>query len=190
MLQNRADIKKYAFIVMCPGLDPADYRIDFTGRDLTTFVGVSSIDQAESLVRQLASEGYDAYNLCGAFDEAMSQRLAKAAGPGVPFSYVTFAGDEVRKRGNADIMKGLGVIIFDEGVGQINSFELKGPLHSSVRFVDSVVMARAAAADLINSGSAVLELCSWFDRERTETLIHSLRVETPVGSAGYTLVTA
>ena len=107
MLQNRADIKKYAFIVMCPGLDPADYRIDFTGRDLTTFVGVSSIDQAESLVRQLASEGYDAYNLCGAFDEAMSQRLAKAAGPGVPFSYVTFAGDEIRKRGNADIMQSI-----------------------------------------------------------------------------------
>lgn len=184
MLQNRADIRKYAFIVMCPGLDPASYRLDFQGRDLTSYIGVSDFTQAEALVRELAASGYDAYNLCGAFDQEKAQRLASIAGPGTPVSYVTFEGDEIRKRQSADIMKGLGIIIYDDGIGQIRPFELQGTLNSSIRFVDSVVMARAAAGDLIRQGCTVLELCSWFNQERTGALIHSLHCETPIGSAG------
>ena len=190
MLQNRADIKKYAFIVMWPGLNPADYRIDFQGRDLTSYIGVSDFSQAEALVRELAAKGYDAYNLCGAFDQDKAARLAQIAGPGIPVSYVIFPGDEPRKREHADITRGLGIIIFDEGIGQIHPFELKGALNSHIRFVDSVVMARAAAGDLIREGCSVLELCSWFDENRTGALIHSLHCETPIGTAGIRTVTA
>ena len=188
MLQNRADINKYAFIVMWPGLNPENYRIDFQGKDLTSYIGVSDLDQAEALVRTLACAGYSAFNLCGAFDQAKAERLARAAGPGTSFEYVIFPGDEQRKRAAADIMKGLGIIIYDDGIGQIKPFELTGTLNSSIRFVDSIVMARAAAGDLIRQGCTVIELCSWFNEERTGALIHSLHCETPIGTAGMRVV--
>ncbi len=189
MLQQRAETEKHAFLVMYPGLDPANYHLDFTGKDLTTFVGVGDLDQAEAMVRSFAAEGRSVFNLCGAFDQSSAERLAKAAGPGTSFSYVTFEGDEIRKRQQADITGGVGFIVYDSGVGQIQPFKLQGTLPASVRFVDSLVMARAAARDLIREGYPVIELCSWFDAERTETLIHMVGSEVPIGSAGYHTVT-
>ena len=184
MLQNRADINKYAFIVMWPGLNPDNYRVDFQGKDLTSYIGVSDLDQAEALVRTLTAAGYSAFNLCGAFDQEKAERLARAAGPGTSFEYVIFPGDEPRKRAAVDITKGLGIIIYDDGIGQIKPFELTGALNSSIRFVDSVVMARAAAGDLIRQGCTVIELCSWFTEEKTQEVIDAIGGAVAVGSCG------
>lgn len=181
-------MEKYAFIVMMPALDPASYRLDFPGRDLTTFIGVSDMNQAQALVREFYADGYRAFNLCGAFDQAKAEQLAAAAGPDSMFSYVTFEGDEKRKRENADINQKLGIIIYDAAVGQIHSYEFPQPLRCSVRFVDSLVMACRAAKELILEGASVIETCSWFDGEKIDAMTSVVRSEVPIGTAGRTLV--
>lgn len=182
-------MNKYGIIIMTEYLDPATSRVDFKGNDMTACIGVNTIDQAEAAVRQLVSEGYTAFNLCSAFDQAMTERLAKAAGPGISFSYVTFTGDEQRKMSQARINGGkLGMVILDEGAGQIQSLEFEGALHCSFRFVDSLAMASRAARELLIEGATFIETCSWFDDEKTRALISTLASDTvPVGTAGRNL---
>lgn len=183
-------MNKYAIIIKTDYLDPADYRIDFTGHDVTTFLGVNTFEQAEANVRQLAAEGYTAFNLCSAFDRDMTQHLARVAGPACTFSYVTFTGREAEKDKSVVENGGkLGFIIFDEGVGQIRRFELAGGMHTSIRFVDSLVMACRAARELLIEGATFIETCSWFDDQKTNVLIATTASDTvPIGTAGRNLI--
>ena len=83
----------------------------------------------------------------------------------------------------------LGMVILDEGAGQIQSLEFEGALHCSFRFVDSLAMASRAARELLIEGATFIETCSWFDDEKTRALISTLASDTvPVGTAGRNLI--
>ena len=51
-------------------------------------------------------------------------------------------------------------------------------------FVKDLDAAKAAAAALAEEGIDFIELCSWFDQEKTEAIIEAAGGKIPVGSCG------
>lgn len=179
-------MEKFAFIVMMPNLDPEHYRADFeTDRDLNTYIGVDNLDQAEEVIGRLTKlQDYTLINLCGAFDADSADRMARAAAPGTAISYVTFTGDEERKLNAADDWGRFGLLIHDDWIGQTQAQEVPGDFHTSIRYVNSLSDAMAAAKELVRIGCTFIEMCSWFDEDRTNAITATLKTEVPVGTAG------
>jgi hypothetical protein len=50
-------MEKHGFIVMMPGLDPREYRVDFQGRNLNSLIGVDNMTQAEEVAKAMVREG-------------------------------------------------------------------------------------------------------------------------------------
>ena len=51
-------------------------------------------------------------------------------------------------------------------------------------FVKDLEQAQEAAKTLTDGGIAFIELCSWFDKEKTEAVIDAVGGAVPVGSCG------
>jgi hypothetical protein len=50
--------------------------------------------------------------------------------------------------------------------------------------VNNLEMACQAAIDLMEKGIAFIELCTWFDEEKTRAIIEYISGKVPVGSCG------
>ena len=62
---------------------------------------------------------------------------------------------------------------------------IDGPeLYTHAIFVKDQEQANAAAKKLADEGMHDIELCSWFDKERTESVIGAVDGACPVGTCG------
>lgn len=178
-------MRKYAFIVMMPDLNPAEYRTSCSaGDNEITFVGVDNMEQAKAVVDELMASGYEKFDLCGSFDESMANEVVDAAKSGAGFSYVTFTGDEERKLNSGDDWSRFGVLLAADGVDRVHEMELPGEFHSSVRIVGSMDDAIKIAKSLVSEGATFIEMGSWFDDAKSSEIIKAASSEIPMGSAG------
>ncbi|MDO4394130.1 MAG: DUF6506 family protein [Bacillota bacterium] len=169
-------MRKYAFIVMMPDLNPSEYRTSCSaGDNEITFVGVDNMDQAKAVVDELMASGYEKFDLCGSFDESMANEVVDAAKSGAGFSYVTFTGDDWSR---------FGVLLAADGVDRVHEMELPGEFHSSVRIVGSMDDAIKTAKSLVSEGATFIEMGSWFDDAKSSEIIKAASSEIPMGSAG------
>ena len=81
-------IVKFASIVLGKDYHPSENSAAFSNEyNDTTFIGVSSIDEACALVIRLADSGYECVELCGAFGEAGARKVMEAAGGKIAIGY-------------------------------------------------------------------------------------------------------
>lgn len=78
---------KFAFIIM----DEFDFEVDHASihGGAAQIVGVSSVDEAACVARQLVGEGVGCIELCGAFGVGGARRVIEATGGAIPVGYVT-----------------------------------------------------------------------------------------------------
>ena len=78
-----------------------------------------------------------------------------------------------------------GIVIVMRGVEEPTEVVVDAPeLYTKAIFVKDQEQANAAAKKLADEGMHDIELCSWFDRERTQAVIDAVGGAAPVGTCG------
>lgn len=78
---------KYAFLIMGDFSSQRD-RVSFPDGQ-TFMIGVSSIEEAQTVAKRLMEEGVACIELCGAFEEQGARAVIQATGGKLPVGFVT-----------------------------------------------------------------------------------------------------
>lgn len=173
---------KAAFIVMFPGLDHNTYNASFeTSNSRIAFYGVSSVDETELVLKELAADGYTVFNFCSAYKDEYMERFIQNVGPQYSYEYVRFEGYEKDKFLNTKDFSEFGLILGDRNVVNTESIRVEGALNTEIRLVGSVEAAIVAAKELEAGGTKFMELCSWFDLCRYKKVVYGACSQVPIG---------
>lgn len=179
---------KYAFITNVEDGDPKDYLIDISlGENIYRIYGADGFKEAETLFVDLVEEGFEDFDFCGDFDEEVLKTYAQRSDKKLKMNYSKYSEEELEKIEQLESLKEYGIIIFDENVSSVVSRQIKNDAYSCntyVRIVGNMEQAKAAAKELVGSDIDFIELCSWFDMDKTTDLIAAIEGEVPVGSCG------
>lgn len=179
---------KYAYVENVPGLSSGKYMDSFDdGEYLNHVAGVDGIDACMSYVKQLIREGYRLINLCGDFGSEQVAELLKDAPEGTEVKYAAYLPEEQIKLEALEQYIEYGMIILGNVEEPVRR-ELAAPeMNTHIIYVKDLEQAAAAAKQLAEEGVDGIELCGWFDLERTKRVIaavESVDKTVPVGSNG------
>jgi hypothetical protein len=91
-------LENYAFIVMAPHYDASRDRAVIESPEFrTTVVGVESLEEACEAASELASNGIQLIELCGAFDKESARAIANAIDGVVPVGFITFPSEQAEE---------------------------------------------------------------------------------------------
>jgi hypothetical protein len=171
-------------MINVPGESPKTYsKVYETHESHELYAGVSDIDMAEGLMKQLSEEGFEMVNLCGAFDDETVQRFIKIGQGKIAVSAARYSPDELLKLEKLTSLKEYGFISLISSIDQIDRLELFGEkCNTHVFFVRDLEMACQAATELVGLGVDFIELCNWFDLHKTQSIIDAIHGKVPVGS--------
>lgn len=174
---------KFAFILNFEGLHHDKYNVLCDkGNNYNMVYGVNDMDETESLVKQLAADGYELINLCSAYDADMTAKVAEA---GIRTCAADYMDSEAVKLDKVEDFSEYGVILIDAGLAETAGYELKDPAaNTHIRFIKDIDGACEAAKELVAEGVTFIELCSWFDADKTNAVISAIDCQVPVGSCG------
>ena len=134
------------------------------------------------LFRSVAEE-FETVNLCGDFDDEILQKFIEIGEGKTKVSAARYAPEELIKLGALTSLKEYGFISLMPGIDQIERLELLSDECSTYVFlVRDVDMACVAAVELVKSGVDLIELCGWFDSNKTQAIIDAIDGKVPVGS--------
>ncbi|MEI8216001.1 MAG: DUF6506 family protein [Eubacteriales bacterium] len=179
-------MSKYALIMNVPGESPDTYSAVYEkDENYELYVGTGSMDMADELFKKLASEGFEHINLCGDFDDEITKRFIESGQGKIKISHASYLPEELEKLNKLPSLKEYGFISLTDGLDKMEKLELKSDeCNSCIMLVTDMEMACLAANELFESGTAFIELCSWFDLEKTKKIINSINGKIPVGSCG------
>lgn len=177
---------KYAFIENVAGATPETYSFVYDNAESTSLVaGTSSFEMTEELVKKLDSEGYDLIDMCGDFDDEAVKKLLSVTKSGISICHADYLPVQLEKIEALESLKEYGIVIVMDGVEETQGFTLESEeCNTHVRFTKDLDAAKAAAKELADQGACFLELCSYFDREKTLEVIDAVEGRIPVGSCG------
>lgn len=78
---------KFAFIILGPFDQKTDRAVIHGGT--AQILGVSTLEEACQVARELAESGIDCIELCGAFGEEGTRKIIEVTGNKLPIGYVT-----------------------------------------------------------------------------------------------------
>ena len=179
-------MSKYALIMNVPGESPDSYSAVYEkDENYELYVGTGSMDMAAELLKKLAREGFDHINLCGDFDDEITERFIEMSEGKIRISHACYLPEELEKLNKLPSLKEYGFISLTDGLEKMEKLELKSDeCNTCIMLVTDMKMACQAANELVENGSAFIELCSWFDLEKTKAIIDSINGKIPVGSCG------
>lgn len=177
---------KYVFIANVPGTTPETYAASYENEEIVTrVVGTSSLEMTEDLVKKYDKEGCDLIDLCGDFDDEAVEHLLKLVKGDMGITHADYFPEELEKLDALPSMKEYGIIAVTYGVEKTQSLLLESRIcNTHVRLIKDMDAAKKAAIGLVDDGIHFIELCSWFDREKTEEIIAAIGGKVPVGSCG------
>ena len=177
---------KFAWLVNVPGSSPEKYSgVYENAESCNMVVGTGDMESAKAFVKKLADEGYTLFNLCGDFDDDITAEMAALAGDGVKISHADYLPEELAKVSALEEFSEYGIVIVMRGVEQPVEVDVDADgMHTRAVFVKDLEQAKTAAKKLSDAGVHGIELCSWFDREKTEAVIEAIGGATPVGTCG------
>ena len=177
---------KYAFIENVDNASPETYSFVYDNAESSSLVaGTSSFEMTEELVKKLDSEGYDLIDMCGDFDDEAVEKLLSVTKSDMEICHADYLPAELEKIEALESLQEYGIVIVMDGVEETQSFELKNDAcNTYVRFTKDLEAAKAAAKELTEQGVYFLELCSYFDKEKTQAVIDAIDGKVPVGSCG------
>lgn len=168
------------------GVSPESYSKVFENEDsYNLFAGTGSMEMAAELVKKLAEEGFDLINLCGDFDDDITKRFIEIGQGKMQIYHADYFPEEMAKLEALPSLKEYGFICIVGGLEKIERLALlSGECNTSLMLVKDLEMACQAAEALAAEGINFIELCSWFDQERTRAIIAAVKGAVPVGSCG------
>jgi len=177
---------KYAFVMNVPGECPDTYSITYEDEgSLNLVVGTGNMEMAEDLIKKLAKEGFVWVDLCGDFDDAITAKLSDATEGKVRLLHADYLPLELQKLNALEDLTEYGVIIKADDDVDVQYFELKSnECNAYIAFAKDIDDAGKAAKRLMVKGVAFIELCGWFDKEKTEMIIEAIEGKVPVGTCG------
>lgn len=84
---------KFAFIIMGPLFNMEKDRA-IINKGLAQIIGVSNLEEACMVAKQLYIDGIDCIELCGAFGEEGTKRIIKCTENKIPIGYVTHLAEQ------------------------------------------------------------------------------------------------
>ncbi len=179
-------MSKFALIMNVPGESPETYSKAYENAEsYNLFVGSGNDEMAAELVRQFAEDGFELINLCGDFNEEHAKRFIEIGQGKMEVFYADYSPDELKKLEALQSLTEYGFICIEESVGKMELLEmLSEECNTSIMLVKDLDMACHAAKELVEKGIHFIELCSWFNAERTQAVIEAIDGRVPVGSCG------
>ncbi len=181
-------MSRYAFMVHAPGESPATYsKVYETPESYELYAGVSDMNMGAELMKQLSEEGFEMVDLCGAFDDETVKKFIEIGQGKIEVSAARYSPEELAKLEKLPALKEFGFLSFMPSVNEIERVDLLSKnCNTYIRFVRDMEMACQAAAELVEAGIDMIELCSWFDSAKTQTIIDAIQGKAPIGSCGQT----
>lgn len=88
-------LKKFAFIVKAPGYSAEKHSTELSSAQFSTrIVGVSHLDEAITIARQLIDEGVQLIELCGGFSQSDRVTVQDQTGHKIPVGVVVYTPDQ------------------------------------------------------------------------------------------------
>lgn len=177
---------KFAWFVNVPGSSPDKYKgVYENAESYNMIVGTGDMESAKAYAKKLADEGYTLFNLCGDFDDEVTAEMSALAGEGVKIRHADYLPAELEKVSALEEFSEYGIVVVMRGVEEPSEVDINADgMHTRAIFVKDQEQANAAAKLLSDAGMHGIELCSWFDKEKTEAVIDAIGGATPVGSCG------
>jgi len=173
---------KFAFILNTDGGHPDTYAISFHGDDENHVYGVTGVEEGVAFAKELAADGFELINLCGDFT---AEHAAEIASGGVEVRNADYMPVELEKIEALEDLSHYGIIMMDTGVETpVKLGKMDPACNVYVRVIKDMEEACNAAKDLVEEGVTFMELCSWFDKEKTEKIIDAIDGKVPVGTCG------
>lgn len=177
---------KFAFIINVPGQSPETFCGTYENAEsYNMIIGTGDMDQAREWVGKLAGEGYGIFNLCGDFDDEITRELQDIAGPDAKVKNARYLPEELAKVEALAEFSRFGIVVQMKGVEELTEVEVKcDDFYTKAIFVKDQQQAVEASKKLADEGAHDIELCSWFDRAKTEEIIEAIGARVPVGTCG------
>ena len=179
-------MSKYALIMNVPGERPETYSAlyDKDGNH-ELYVGTGSFEMATDLLKKLAIEGFDHINLCGDFDDEITNKFIEIGQGKIKISHACYWPEQLDKLNLLPSLKEYGFISMVGNLENEVTLELKSEeCNAYIILVKDLEIACQGAIDLVEKGIAFIELCTWFDSEKTRAIIEAISGKVPVGSCG------
>ncbi|MCF0144283.1 MAG: hypothetical protein HUJ79_04120 [Firmicutes bacterium] len=177
---------KFAFIVNQPGQSPETYSGTYENAESFNLVAATGdMEYAKSYVKKLADEGYSLFNFCGDFDDDFVAEVSAAVGADVKVRAAKYTPENAEKVEALEVFNRYGIVIVMRGVEEPADVVLEcDDLYTHAIFVKDQEQANAAAQKLVADGVQDIELCSWFDTEKTDAVVAAIDGACAVGSCG------
>ncbi len=177
---------KYAFLINVPGQKPETYNGVYENSESYNVVaGTGDMEMAKEYVGKLTADGFTLLNLCGDFDDAITAELREIAGPDVKIVHADYLPEQGAMVEALPEFSKFGIVVVMRGVEEPTEVVVDAPeLYTKAIFVKDQDQANAAAKKLADEGMHDIELCSWFDKARTEAVIDAVGGICPVGTCG------
>lgn len=169
-----------------PGQNPDTYLAVYENAESYNLIaGVDGVESAKDYVKSLVDDGFTLVDLCGDFDDEITADIQEAVGEGVKVRHADYSIDEMAKMSKLSALPTYGIVICMRGVENPQEVVLKcEDCDTTAIFVKDLEQAKKAAKTLVDRKIVFIELCSWFDKIRTEAVIEAIDGAVPVGSCG------
>ncbi|MGI6720953.1 MAG: DUF6506 family protein [Anaerovoracaceae bacterium] len=176
----------FSFMINMEGLDPKKYHTEFkAGDDVLRVYGVDGMQATVELLRQLVADGFDRFNFCSAYTPEMVDELKQSLDKDVVMKPMVYSEQEDKKAAAMPKFTDYGIIIQAVPFTTMQkALIVDKSLKTHIRVVNDLPSAQEAAKDLVKCGVDMIELCSWFKADMTESIIEAIDGRVPVGSAG------
>ena len=177
---------KFAMIIHVPNETSDTYSKVYLNHGAhELYVGVSDNEMALELSKKLFSEGYNHLNLCGYFDDEILNEMRELSGPLVKIQGAKYLESEVKKLSLIPSFKEYGFISYVDSVTGPEYLEILSENGNTyVAFVNSLEMAIEEVKRFEEKGVFLVDLCGWFNLDRTKQVIAFADVAIPIGSCG------
>lgn len=175
---------KFAFLINVPGVSPETYFTVYeTNESYSIVAGVDGMEAAKEYMKQLLKKDIKVFDLCGDFDDETTDQMREIAGEGITIRHAEYNLNEMAKLNMLKSFRNYGVIVKADGTGKSHEVVLRSKAcDSRIIFVENLAEARKAARRLVEKRVNFIELCSWFDILRLDSIVAAIDGKVPVGT--------
>lgn len=180
------DRVKYAFIMMSGTLTPEVFDVlHDTEGDYTRLLAVNSFKMAVETAKQLADEGYEHLDLCGAFNAEKAQKVRESTDGRLDVHYAKYSPEDDKRMNEMPSLHEFGIIMMDGSVPETQwVYEKHDEFNTTIAFVNSLEATIKAVRAMVEKGVVFVEMCRWYDSEKAAAVSEAINGAIPVGYCG------
>ncbi len=155
------------------------------GDTLAKVIGVESVDMGREGVEILSQWGVKIYDFSGDFSKEQLGEYEKIFSGEYQFNLMKYLPGQREKLEKVKDLSKYGVIVRNGDIEGYQREELVCPKKTAtIYFVKDLEKAKEAIKEMIKEGVEYVELCSYFNLDRTKQLIEEVGGKIPIGTSG------